>query len=110
MNTRQNKEKKIQKTKKKIQKTVVRVTQLPQNRGPGPGGGVLTAKIVSLRARPIQVTHLCFPVNGVVAQVNVGVGDAVQQFDRQTIIVNMLQFPTGATTGGDPSRLIWDAD
>ena len=93
---------KIQTTEKKIQKTVVSTPQFSPPRQPA----IIPSRIVSLRARPIQVAHLCFSVNGVLDQVNVRVGDTVQQYDRQTVTSAMLQFPTQA----DPSLLAWDAD
>ena len=69
-------------------------------------GTPVSNRIVSLRARPIQAAHLCFPVNGVVDYVGVRVGATVLQFDRGELIVTMLGFPTGA----DPSMLQMDAD
>jgi biotin carboxyl carrier protein len=95
--------------KRKSQESVVSTKELPINQpGPRPGPPVqaINAIIVSLRARPIQAAHLCFPVNGVIDQVTVRIGDATDQFDTQSLIASMLQFPTGA----DPSLLSWDAD
>jgi multidrug resistance efflux pump len=66
-----------------------------------------TAKIVSLRSRPYYVNHLCFPVDGVLDQMNASIGSwVVQTFDRSELTTSMLGFPTGA----DPSRLLYDAD
>ena len=109
MNKQKNKVNQTHATGKKTQATAVRSTPSPQKvqpTSPTNPPRLITARVVSLRARPIQAAHLCFQVSGVVAEVNVRIGTVVQQFDRQSLVNSMLQFPTS----GDPSLLLYDAD
>ena len=100
MSSPQNEENQISQTEKPIQATAASTAPAA-----GPQPAVINAKIVSLRARPSQMAHLCFPVNGVAGQVNARIGDFVESFDRQGLTSSLLQFPSS----GDPSMLNWDA-
>jgi biotin carboxyl carrier protein len=73
------------------------------------------AKVVSLHVRPLQASHLCFEVDGVLGQLNTqlgapivassaaGAGATVFDFDSFHAVLGSAQ-----TVAGDPSRLLFD--
>jgi hypothetical protein len=64
-----------------------------------------TAKAMSLRVRPLQATHLCFEVDGILGQSNAQLGATANEFDFPTFYAILGSIPTVA---GDPSRLLYD--
>jgi hypothetical protein len=64
-----------------------------------------TAKIISLNARPLQASHLCFEADGILADLNAQLGAAVTAFDFGTFYTTLGGTPTVA---GQPSRLLYD--
>jgi hypothetical protein len=64
-----------------------------------------TAKAMSLRVRPLQATHLCFEVDGLLGQSNAQLGATVNAFDFPTFYAILGSVPTVV---GDASRLLYD--
>jgi len=74
----------------------------------------IPANVVSLTARPYQVSHLCFPIHGIIEnlrtttrgkrQTRLGLGDTVTAFEFDTFYTGLLK-----TMPADLSRLIYDA-
>jgi hypothetical protein len=60
------------------------------------------AKPVSLSVRPLQVSHLCFEIDGILGMSNTALGAAVTAFDFDGFYATLNAFPTGTN---DPSRL-----
>jgi HlyD family secretion protein len=87
-----------------------------------PSGKVViaSAKVVALKARAYQISHLCFPVHGIIEYVNatkertpgrltptfptLQLGDPVTQFDFTAFYAGLSK-----TSSGDPSRLSYDS-
>ncbi len=91
---------KIRQIEKKIMETEKKIVESTKHSASYPG------TVVSLRARPITQADLCFPVGGVVDQVNVRVGATVSAFKRDFTEEGIRGFGTS----GDPSLLEWNAD
>lgn len=53
------------------------------------------AKVINMRARPLQASHLCFQVGGIVEQLNVALGQRVTPFDFATFYGNLGELATG---------------
>jgi hypothetical protein len=64
-----------------------------------------TAKVVSMRSRPFQITHLCFDSDGILGALNTQLGAPATAFDFPTFNATLAAAPTVA---GDPSRLLYD--
>jgi hypothetical protein len=64
-----------------------------------------TAKVVSLCVRPLQASHLCFEVGGILGESNTQLGAPVAAFDFATFYSTLGSFPT---ISGDLSRLLFD--
>ena len=64
---------------------------------------MVAAKVVSLTVRPLQVSHLCFEVGGVLGELGTQLGAPAVAFDFATF------YSLLPNTGGDPSRLSYDA-
>ena len=61
--------------------------------------------VMSMSVRPLQVTHLCFEVDGVIGQLNANLGDSVTPFDFNSFYTTLSGTPT---VSGDLSRLQFD--
>ncbi len=64
-----------------------------------------TAKIVSLRARPSQISHLCFDNDGILGELTTHLGATTVGFDFPKFYAELAAAPTLA---GNPSRLKYD--
>ena len=64
-----------------------------------------TAKVVTINARPLQASHLCFEVDGILGQLNTQLGATATLFDFDGFYATLASAPTT----GDPSRLEYDA-
>ena len=64
-----------------------------------------TAKIVSMKARPLQASHLCFGASGILEEMNISLGEAVSAYDRRTQIEPLL----GETVPGSPGQLKYNS-
>jgi len=62
-------------------------------------------KPVSLRVRPLQASHLCFEVDGILGELNTQLGAPVAAFDFAAHYARIGSFPT---ITGDASRLLYD--
>lgn len=62
-------------------------------------------KVVSLSVRPLQASHLCFEVDGILADSNTHLGSPVPHLNFAAFYAHLSSFPTVA---GDPSRLLYD--
>ncbi|HEY1892391.1 MAG TPA: HlyD family efflux transporter periplasmic adaptor subunit [Steroidobacteraceae bacterium] len=65
-----------------------------------------TAKVVSLTVRPLQASHLCFEVDGILGESYAQLGAPVTGFDFPALYNALSKSPT---ISGDPSRLRFDA-
>jgi biotin carboxyl carrier protein len=65
-----------------------------------------TAKVVSLTVRPLQASHLCFEVDGILGESYAQLGAPVTGFDFPAYYNALSKSPT---LSGDPSRLRFDA-
>ncbi len=63
------------------------------------------AKVVSLRARPNEASHLCFPVDGILGTMDTRLGDSASNFDFEAFYATLAGHPT---VSGDLSRLQYD--
>lgn len=63
------------------------------------------AKVVSLRVRPLQVSHLCFEVDGILEALPATLGASATAFDFAAFYATLGSSPT---VTGDPSRLLYD--
>jgi len=66
------------------------------------------AKAVSMSVRPLQASHLCFEVGGILAESKVQLGAQVTAFDFAAFYLTLMSFPTSLVLG-DLSRLIYDS-
>jgi biotin carboxyl carrier protein len=64
-----------------------------------------TAKVVSLRVRPFQVSHLSFEVGGILGESDTVLGASVTAFDFAAFYALLRSMPTVTT---DPARLLYD--
>lgn len=65
------------------------------------------AKVLALRVRPLQVSHLCFEVDGILGETNpvqFQLGASVTAFDFKTFYGNLSQ-----ASAGDLSKLVYDS-
>jgi hypothetical protein len=63
------------------------------------------AKVVLLNVRPLQASHLCFEVSGVLGQLNTQLGAPVTAFDFNAFYVDLGSVPT---VPNQPSRLLYN--
>jgi len=71
-------------------------------------------KVVSLVVRPLQASHLCFEVGGVLQELNTELGAAVTPLNFAKLYTELSSFPpvvSGSlpTLRIDYSRLLWDS-
>src|SRR3954469_22591970 len=64
------------------------------------------AKVITLAARPLQVSHLCFEIDGVLATSNTELGKPATAFDFDALFASLRAAPTVA---GDKSLLRFDS-
>jgi hypothetical protein len=64
-----------------------------------------TAKIMSMRSRPFQISHLCFDSDGILGELKAQLGTNAAAFDFPVFYATLASAPTVA---GDPSRLLYD--
>lgn len=64
-----------------------------------------TAKVLSLRARPVQASHLCFETDGILEELKTDLGKPAAPFDFPAFYAILGSAPT---VPGDPSRLRYD--
>jgi hypothetical protein len=67
-----------------------------------------TAKVVSLSVRPLQASHLCFEVGGILGECKAQLGDPVAAFDFAAFYLTLKSFGTSLASG-DLSRLVFDS-
>ena len=68
--------------------------------------GVPKPKVVSLDVRPLQVSHLCFEVGGILGELKAELGAPAAAFDFAGFYAALGANPT---VTGDPSRLLYDS-
>jgi hypothetical protein len=64
------------------------------------------AVAISMSVRPVEVAVMCFEVSGVLAEMDVELGETVGVFNLPAFYAALESFPT---TDGDASRLLYDA-
>src|ERR1700683_2595717 len=68
-----------------------------------------TAKVVTINARPLQASHLCFEVDGILARLHAHRGAPAAAFDFTGFYATLASAPTSTDPFPDPSRLRYDA-
>src|SRR5271168_3134901 len=64
-----------------------------------------SAKVLTMKARPFKVSHLCFETDGIIGESDIALGGPAPAFDFPAFFAILGAMPTVA---GDPSRLFYD--